>query len=70
MKIRNDLTGKTYNNLYVICFDEEESKGKRVPRWRCKCLLCEKERCFTENDLIKSIYKDCGAHRKEKCRNL
>lgn len=66
MEIKNDLSNQTYNNLYVIGFDKEESKGKRVPRWRCRCLLCGKERCFTENDLIKPVYKDCGAHRKEK----
>lgn len=37
-----DLTGKTFELLEVVCLDKEKSKQAHRSYWKCKCLACGK----------------------------
>ena len=57
----NDLTGKTFNNLYVECLDPSyvPASGKHK-YYLCKCLLCGNIVSVRSSDLKSGIKKDCG----------
>ena len=59
-----DLTGKIFNNLYVIEWDENPPETELKPKsmgglWKCKCLLCGNIVWGTTYQLTHNIRKSC-----------
>lgn len=54
-----DLTGKTFNNLYVIGFDRLD----RQSFWLCRCLLCGRETVIRCSDITTGHSQSCGCTR-------
>jgi hypothetical protein len=59
-----DMTGKTYNNWYVIEKDTN-IKSKEI-KWKCKCLLCGTEKSVRGTDIRNGKSKNCGCVRSQK----
>ena len=55
-----DLTGREFGFLKVIsrAQDMEEKSGRKSTVWRCKCLLCGKEKNIRASSIRKT--KSCG----------
>lgn len=61
MALNRDLTGMTFNDLYVIKPAEPKvySSGATKKAWLCRC-KCGKEIVVTQNALISGTTKSCG----------
>lgn len=57
-----DLTGQTFDYVYVESFAGTKTVGKNTKRivWNCKCLLCGKHFQSTTSDLRSGRTKSCG----------
>ena len=55
----NNLSGQTFNNIYVI---EYYDSKKEHPRYKAKCLLCNKE-FIVSADALRNGQKSCGCLR-------
>lgn len=63
-KLRNDLTGKTFNNLLVLSRSSDRGNGKKpVVKWNCQC-DCGNRVVVKSDSLISGHTKSCG------CRKL
>ena len=60
MKIREDLTGKTFHRLKVI---KRVQDGKTNTRWLCLC-ECGKETIAVTGNLKRGKHKSCGCWRE------
>lgn len=59
---RKDLTGRKFGNLVAI----EPLKDACVERsicWKCRCMLCGKEKAIPANQLLKGVQVSCGCYR-------
>ena len=67
---KNDLTGKQFGRLKVLCLDEDYSKkkGKNVRYWKCLC-ECGTEISVRTSSLKNGNTKSCGCLHKETARN-
>lgn len=59
----HDLTGQTFNNLFVIGRSKEPLPYARGRTWDCKCLLCGTIKKFTTSALLQGRNKACGCQR-------
>lgn len=61
--VLRNISGLIFNNLLVldeyIVYTTGKNNEKRY-KWKCKCLLCNKEVFRLNSALIKGDYKDCG----------
>lgn len=62
-----DLTGKTFNYLYVIERDREYEKTvkNKEPYWKCKCLKCGTIKTIRSSSIRNGSTKSCGCFQKE-----
>lgn len=61
-KIINDLTGRRFGKLTVLCRGKDyiaPSTGKKYVRWLCKC-DCGNEKDIAPNSLLRGLSKTCG----------
>lgn len=69
VKVKEDLTGRQFGRLTVICQAEDYVKpsGKREARWLCEC-SCEEHNqvVVTAGNLKNNRITSCGCLRKEK----
>ena len=63
----NDLTGKRFGKLTVLCRSEENSKAGKA-RWVCLC-DCGEKTVVTGGNLIQGKQVSCKCNRNEKSRN-
>lgn len=59
---KKNLTGMQFGNLIAI----EPLKDQYVERcicWKCRCMLCGKEKAIPVNQLIKGVQVSCGCYR-------
>ena len=62
---RIDMTGKTYNNWYVI--EYSHTKGK-ITYWKCRCELCKKEYIVDGRNVRSGRSKSCVTCAREVTR--
>ena len=62
---REDLTGRKFNSLTVVSYNEEVSVQKKGAHWNCKC-DCGNEKVIWGSDLKRGKTKSCGCCNKEK----
>ena len=68
VKVRNDLTGKTFGMLTVIGQTDDyiSKKGKHFAQWLCECNCDEHNRVVvTANNLKREKVQSCGCYKKE-----
>lgn len=59
-KLRNDLTGKCFSNLVVLCRSQDIGNGKKpVVKWECEC-ACGKKVVVKSDSLLSGHTKSCG----------
>ena len=58
-----DLTGQTFNSLYVESFCRQNKW--RESMWDCRCLLCNNHSVVSTKDLKSGHIKTCGCTRRE-----
>lgn len=58
---RQDLTGKRFGNLIAI--EPVEEKCGRSICWKCRCMICGKEKAIPVNQLNKGVQTSCGCYR-------
>ena len=67
MDIKNDLTGKVFENLKVLKRAPNAIRGKQSRVcWECECLLCGNIRPIYYDCLISGDYKACGCLKRDK----
>lgn len=59
---RQDLTGMKFGNLIAIEPVKDKSVGRSVC-WKCRCMLCGKEKEIPANQLKKGVQTSCGCLR-------
>lgn len=59
-----DMTGKTYNNIFVL------GKAEQNKKWNCRCLLCGKEFVADGANVRRGNTSSCGCTRFEKLREI
>ena len=57
-----DLTGMQFGNLIAIEPMEDQYVGRSIC-WKCRCMLCGKEKMIPVNQLIKGVQISCGCYR-------
>lgn len=66
VKLRKNLTGKTFGRLSVISFHHREWRGKRsLIYYLCKC-ICNNEKVIVSSSLSKGLTISCGCYRLER----
>lgn len=77
VKVREDLTGKTFGNLIVLEQVEDLicENGKHRPQWKCKCKICGNDNVIVKGrGLISGTTKQCkncnGKMTAERSRKL
>lgn len=65
---RQKLAGKRFGNLLVLEPLQERSADRSI-RWKCRCLLCGKEKAIPANQLIKGVQSSCGCERIQRLQN-
>lgn len=58
---RQNLAGKRFGNLIVI-EPMKEKRGRSIC-WKCRCMLCGKEKVIPANQLNKGVQISCGCYR-------
>ena len=59
---KKNLTGMRFGNLVAL----EPLKDQYVERsicWKCRCMICGKEKAIPANQLIKGVQVSCGCYR-------
>lgn len=59
---RENLAGKQFGNLLVIEPAEQRSKDRSIC-WKCRCMICGKEKAIPANQLKKGVQISCGCNR-------
>lgn len=72
VKTKDDLTGKTFGRLKVICQGDDyvSSQGKHFARWICDCSCGTKNILVMQNDLKREYTQSCGCLQKEKANGV
>lgn len=66
VKLRKDLTGKTFGRLSVVSFHHREWRGKKsIIHYLCKC-ICGTEKIILRASLSRGLTTSCGCYRKER----
>lgn len=72
VKVREDLTNKSFGDLTVLYQDEDyiNKKGTHLPIWRCRC-ECGSKDCKKEVNVLGVLLKnhtriDCGCNKNRK----
>ena len=64
-KLRNDLTGRTFEYLTVLCRSDDSGNGKKpVVKWKCQC-LCGKIVHVKSDSLTSGHTKSCGCRKRK-----
>ncbi len=62
-KLRNDLSGKRFGALLVLCRSNDCGNGKKpVVKWECRC-ICGKEISVKSDALLSGHTKSCGCQK-------
>jgi hypothetical protein len=61
--MKNDLTGKKFNNLLVIGFEKVVNTNSH---WNCKCLICGSMTVVSRPNLRSGNTTDCGCMKSQK----
>lgn len=59
---RQDLTGKRFGNLVAIEPLKEKRSGRSIC-WKCRCMICGKEKAIPAYQLNKGVQISCGCYR-------
>ena len=59
---KHNLAGMKFGNLVAIEPLKEKVVGRSIC-WRCRCLLCGKEKAIPANQLIRGVQTSCGCYR-------
>lgn len=73
IKVKDDLTGKTFGMLTVICQDEDfiSANGVHRPMWLCECACGNKELVSIRGDsLISGHTQSCGCLQSKNAYNV
>ena len=62
---RQNLAGRQFGNLVAIEPVQEKHNGRSIC-WKCRCLLCGKEKLIPANQLTKGVQTSCGCHRSKR----
>ena len=65
--MKNDLIGKTFNNLEVIGFEKVSNTNTH---WNCKCLICGSITVVSRPNLKSGNTTDCGCMRSKKISDV